>query len=75
MSRTAVRSTIWWPVAFTLAAIAFAPPRMSGEAPPSGFPSKERGEWATYNADVKGSRYMPLDQVNASNFSRLEIAW
>ena len=75
MSRTAVRSTIWWPVAFTLAAIAFAPPRMSGQAPPSGFPSKERGEWATYNADVKGSRYMPLDQVNASNFSRLEIAW
>jgi quinoprotein glucose dehydrogenase len=33
------------------------------------------GEWPHYNADVKGSRYSPLDQINASNFSKLEIAW
>ncbi|HEV2201184.1 MAG TPA: PQQ-binding-like beta-propeller repeat protein [Bryobacteraceae bacterium] len=32
-------------------------------------------EWASYSADVKGSRYRPLDQINASNFNKLEVAW
>jgi quinoprotein glucose dehydrogenase len=32
-------------------------------------------EWPTYAADVRGSRYRPLDQINASNFSKLEVAW
>jgi len=31
--------------------------------------------WPTYNADLNGSRYLPLDQINASNFSKLEVAW
>ena len=31
--------------------------------------------WATYNADLKGSRYSPLDQINPGNFKDLEIAW
>ncbi|MCU0891562.1 MAG: PQQ-binding-like beta-propeller repeat protein, partial [Sandarakinorhabdus sp.] len=31
--------------------------------------------WTTYNADLKGSRYSPLDQINAGNFNNLEIAW
>jgi quinoprotein glucose dehydrogenase len=33
------------------------------------------GEWPTYGADLAGTRYRPLDQINASNFSKLEIAW
>lgn len=32
-------------------------------------------EWPTHGADLAGSRYRPLDQINASNFSKLEIAW
>ena len=32
-------------------------------------------EWASYSADIRGSRYRPLDQVNASNFNKLEVAW
>ena len=32
-------------------------------------------EWPSYNADTMGSRYRPLDQINASNFSKLEVAW
>src|SRR5437899_11114832 len=32
-------------------------------------------EWFSYAADVAGTRYRPLDQINASNFSDLEIAW
>src|SRR2546430_12446979 len=32
-------------------------------------------EWPSYAADTAGTRYRPLDQINASNFSDLEIAW
>ena len=32
-------------------------------------------EWPTYTADLAGSKYRPLDQINASNFNKLEIAW
>ena len=32
-------------------------------------------EWPTYAADLAATRYRPLDQINASNFSDLEIAW
>jgi quinoprotein glucose dehydrogenase len=33
------------------------------------------GEWRTYGGDLGHTRYAPLDQIDASNFSRLEIAW
>src|SRR5260221_11535396 len=33
------------------------------------------GEWAWYTADIRGSKYMPLDQINATNFNNLEVAW
>ena len=52
-----------------------AAPGLSGQAANAGFPSKDRGEWAFYNSDTRGSRYMPLDQINAANFNKLEIAW
>ena len=32
-------------------------------------------EWPTYTADLMGSKYRPLDQIKASNFNKLEIAW
>src|SRR5438093_9470322 len=40
-----------------------------------GQPSTKNGEWWTNMADLKGSRYSPLDQINASNFNKLEVAW
>lgn len=39
------------------------------------LPSTKNGEWPYYTADLKGTKYSPLDQINASNFSKLEIAW
>src|ERR1051326_6958898 len=39
------------------------------------LPSTANGEWPTYNADLKGTRYSRLDQITASNFNKLEIAW
>jgi quinoprotein glucose dehydrogenase len=47
------------------------PPQFSGQQQPS----TRNGEWPHYNADLKGTRYSPLDQINASNFSKLEVAW
>src|SRR5579872_7253714 len=41
----------------------------------SGQPSTKNGEWPTYAGDLKGTRYSPLDQINASNFNQLEVAW
>ena len=33
------------------------------------------GEWRTYGGDLGNTRYSPLDQINAANFSTLEVAW
>jgi len=33
------------------------------------------GEWRTYGGDLGNMRYSPLDQINAANFSKLEVAW
>jgi quinoprotein glucose dehydrogenase len=33
------------------------------------------GEWPTYGGDLANTRYSPLDQINADNFSKLEVAW
>jgi quinoprotein glucose dehydrogenase len=32
-------------------------------------------EWTTYGADLANTRYKPFDQINASNFNKLEVAW
>ena len=33
------------------------------------------GEWRTYGGDLGHTRYAPLDQITAANFSKLEVAW
>ncbi|MCC3861325.1 PQQ-binding-like beta-propeller repeat protein [Pseudemcibacter aquimaris] len=38
-------------------------------------PGTANGEWHHYTGDVKGSRYTPLDQINADNFEDLEMVW
>jgi quinoprotein glucose dehydrogenase len=35
----------------------------------------KNGEWRTYGADLGNTKYSPLDQINASNFSTLKLAW
>lgn len=30
---------------------------------------------ATYGGDLGNTRYRPFDQINASNFDQLEVAW
>ncbi len=43
-----------------------------------GLSAQERAgnaEWQTYGGDLASTRYSPLDQIDARNFSDLEIAW
>jgi quinoprotein glucose dehydrogenase len=35
----------------------------------------QNGEWQTYGGDLKSDRYSPLDQINADNFNKIEVAW
>ncbi len=35
----------------------------------------KNGEWRTYGGDLGNTRYSPLDQINAANFDKLQIAW
>src|SRR5881409_3621232 len=48
-------------------------PGVSGQS--AGQPAATTVEWRHYTADLKGTRYSPLDQINASNFNQLEVAW
>jgi quinoprotein glucose dehydrogenase len=48
-------------------------PRLNGQAP--GQPTTKNGDWPMYTADLRGSKYSPLDQINAQNFNKLEVAW
>jgi quinoprotein glucose dehydrogenase len=35
----------------------------------------KKGEWPTYGGDTGNTRYSPLDQIDAGNFSKLVVAW
>src|SRR4051794_16085249 len=56
-------------LAAAAAVFALSPMRVTGQM---GAP---KGEWPAYGADLGNTRYSPLDQINADNFSKLEVAW
>jgi quinoprotein glucose dehydrogenase len=55
------------------AGIGYFSARTSGQG--TGMPSTKNGDWPMYNADLRGTRYSPLDQINGTNFNKLELAW
>src|SRR5262249_49804614 len=55
-----VAVALWWPT-----------PR----AQQSALPSTSNGEWPSYGADLASTHYSPLDQIDGSNFGKLEVAW
>ena len=80
VSRTVLRTAFRTApaVALLAAGLAWTAPRIAGQAgttTATGQPSTSNGEWPHYTADLSGSKYSPLDQINASNFSKLEVAW
>ena len=52
-----------------------APKKAATTGSPVKAMTTANGEWPSYSGDTKGSRYAPLDQINADNFSKLEVAW
>jgi quinoprotein glucose dehydrogenase len=38
-------------------------------------PGLEEGQWSFLGGDAWHTRYSPADQINASNFNELEVAW
>jgi quinoprotein glucose dehydrogenase len=54
------------------AALVATAPTAIPSAPAAGVPL---GEWRTYGGDLRSTRYAPFDQINARNFSSLEVAW
>src|SRR6267378_416051 len=57
--------------ALTMAGLVWAASQFTGQ----GQPSTKNGEWPTNGADLRFTRYSPLDQINAANFDKLEVAW
>src|SRR5512142_618832 len=71
MSRSMIRSAVACAALAAAAAVWTARPAGQG----TGQPSTKNGDWPSYNADLRGTRYSPLDQINGSNFAKLEMAW
>jgi quinoprotein glucose dehydrogenase len=41
----------------------------------SGQSNSSEVPWTSYGGDLASTRYRPFDQINAANFSKLEVAW
>ena len=72
MTRTEWRAAA---VVAVVAAAAASAPYLRGQNQAPTLPSTAKGEWTHYTADVRGSKYSPLAQIDATNFKNLEVAW
>jgi len=83
MARTSFRSVV--ALVLLVGGLLWVAPRVSGQLfvgtptpkqfAAQGQPATKNGEWPHNTGDIRGTRYSPLDQINASNFSKLEVAW
>lgn len=48
---------------------------VAGISPLAAQTGAKNGEWRTYGGDLGNTKYSPLDQINASNFNTLKLAW
>ena len=44
-------------------------------APPAQTQQAANQNWGSYGADRNNTRYSPLSQIDATNFSKMEVAW
>ena len=59
----------------TLVALSLAAVLMGTSMLVSGQSGAKNGEWPHWGADLGGSKYSPLDQINRDNVKNLRIAW
>src|SRR6266516_1741748 len=72
MSRNARRVMLAWLALAAIALLVRSP--IFGQSGP-GQPSTKNGDWPYYTADARGTKYSPLDQINATNFDKMVVAW
>lgn len=69
----------WATIVFVAVALAGGWSTRGTPPPATDDPSLVRGnrpgEWRYWGADAWSTRYSPLDQINASNFESLQVAW
>jgi quinoprotein glucose dehydrogenase len=83
MSRTAMRSAFVFLIfaagvssaALSVSGQSGAPARATTPVQGTFVASTKNGDWPSYTGDTRGTRYSPLDQINAENFNDLEVAW
>ena len=63
------------PRSFRLSGITVATLFWSAVSPLPAQTGAKNGEWHTYGGDLGNTKYSPLDQINASNFNTLKLAW
>ncbi len=68
MRARAARTSLAAGVVTAVAALATATPAAGQQGAPN-------GEWPYYGGDLGGTKYSSLDQIDATNFNDLEIAW
>ncbi len=57
------------------ASLAWLSTGLVGQNRASAVPSLAAGDWPHYTGDMRGGKYSPLAQIDASNFKSLEVAW
>ncbi len=57
------------------ASLAWLSTGLVGQNRTNGVPSLTAGDWPHYTGDMRGGKYSPLAQIDASNFKSLEVAW
>src|SRR5712692_7489820 len=57
------------------AALAVLTPNLESQTASQLVRGNKPGEWRYWGADAWSTRYSPLDQINASNFNALQVAW
>src|SRR5207247_5109493 len=75
MNRALIRFVL--PMALIVTALAWWPKRVVGQAGAASIamPSTKNGEWPMYTADLRGSKYSPIDLIEATDFNKLEVVW
>ena len=38
-------------------------------------PDRKRSKWRSYGTDLANTHYSPVEQINGTNFNKLEVAW
>ncbi|MEQ1757380.1 MAG: pyrroloquinoline quinone-dependent dehydrogenase [Vicinamibacterales bacterium] len=69
MKRELLRVLRWLIVPAVCASAVVVGVGLQGQAPAA------NGDWTTYGGDLGSHRYRPFDQITATNFKDLEVAW